>query len=113
MKRVLLISVVLVASVIGAVVGALVTLRFVNDQSPYNSIIERQQNFPVRWTNDSSYHIPAGLNFEIAARLVTPAVVHIRTVYGAGNFSLNPLELLENPHAQSSGSGVIVSDDGY
>jgi len=113
MKRILLISVVLAASVVGAVVGALVTLRFLGDRSSYNSIVERQQNFPVSWRNDSSYHVPAGLNFETAARLVTPAVVHIRTVYGPGNFSLNPLELLNNPHAQSSGSGVIISDDGY
>jgi len=113
MKRIGLISVVLAASVIGAVVGTLVTLRFSDDRSSYNSIVERQQNFPVRWTNDSGYHVPAGLNFETAARLVTPAVVHIRTVYGPGNFSLNPLELLNNPHAQSSGSGVIISDDGY
>lgn len=113
MKRILLISLVLVASVIGAVVGALVTLRYVEDRSSYSSIVERQQNFPVRLTSDSGYRVPAGLNFEVAARLVTPAVVHIRTVYGSGNFSLNPLELLANPHAQSSGSGVIISDDGY
>jgi Do/DeqQ family serine protease len=113
MKKILLISVVLVASAIGAVIGALVTLRFSSDRSAYNSIVERQQSFPVRMASDSSYRVPAGLNFETAARLVTPAVVHIRTVYGPGNFSLNPLELLNNPHAQSSGSGVIITDDGY
>jgi Do/DeqQ family serine protease len=39
--------------------------------------------------------------------------VHIRTSYGPGDFSVNPLELyFENP-ARSSGSGVIISDDGY
>jgi len=113
MKKILLISLVLVASVIGAVIGALVTLRYSENRSSYNSIVERQKNFSVKWFNDSNSHVPAGLNFETAARLVTPAVVHIRTVYGPGNFSLNPLELLNNPHAQSSGSGVIISDDGY
>lgn len=41
------------------------------------------------------------------------AVVHIRTVYGLGNFSLNALDNYLNPHAQSSGSGVVISDDGY
>jgi len=91
----------------------LVTLRYAEDRSSYKSIVDRQQNFPVRLSVDSGYHVPAGLNFENAARLVTPAVVHIRTIYGSGNFSLNPLELLANPHAQSSGSGVIISDDGY
>ncbi len=113
MKRALLILLVLVASVVGAMVGALVTLRYVEDKPFYKSIVAHQQNFPVRLTMDSGYRVPVGLNFEIAARLVTPAVVHIRTVYGPGNFSLNPLELLANPHAQSSGSGVIISDDGY
>ncbi len=113
MKRVLLISLVLVASVVGAVIGSWMSLRYSDNRSLYNSISERQQNFPVRWSNDSMDHVPAGLNFEAAARLVTPAVVHIRTIYGPGNFSLNPLELLNNPHAQSSGSGVIISDDGY
>ncbi len=113
MKKILLISLVFVTSIIGAVIGALVTLRYSDDRASYNSIVERQKNFSVKWSNDSNSHIPAGLNFETAARLVTPAVVHIRTVYGPGNFSLNPLELLNNPHAQSSGSGVIISDDGY
>ncbi len=113
MKRILLILLVLAASVIGAVIGSMLTLRYAADAPAYNSIVERQKNFPVHWSNDSVSRIPVGLNFETAARLVTPAVVHIRTVYGPGNFSLNPLELLANPHSQSSGSGVIISDDGY
>jgi len=109
----LLISTVLLASGIGAVVGSLLTLRYVGETPNYNSIVERQQRFPIRLVNDSLYRAPSGINFEVAARLVTPAVVHIRTVYGPGSFSVNPLELLANPHSQSSGSGVILSDDGY
>src|SRR5436190_1825488 len=105
MKKVWLILIVLTASGVGAVIGALMTLRYFDDRVSYSSIVERQKNFSVKWTNDSSSHVPAGLNFETAARLVTPAVVHIRTAYGPGNFSANPLELLNNPHAQSSGSG--------
>lgn len=109
----MLISTVLLASGIGAVVGSLLTLRYVGETPNYNSIVERQQRFPIRLVNDSLYRAPSGINFEVAARLVTPAVVHIRTVYGPGSFSVNPLELLANPHSQSSGSGVILSDDGY
>jgi Do/DeqQ family serine protease len=53
------------------------------------------------------------MDFRSAARSVTACVVHIRTSYGPGDFSVNPLELyFENP-ARSSGSGVIISDDGY
>jgi serine protease Do len=43
---------------------------------------------------------------------VTSGVVHIRTGYGAGDFSLNPLQNYDQP-IHSSGSGVIISDDGY
>jgi len=52
-------------------------------------------------------------NFEAAARAVTPAVVHINTRYGGGKFSINALDQYLNPHALASGSGVILSDDGY
>lgn len=113
MKRILLIALVLVASVVGAVVGSLFTLRYAAEIPAYNSISEHQMNRPVRWSGDSVSRVPVGLNFEAAAKVVTPAVVHIRTIYGPGSFSLNPLELLSNPHSQSSGSGVIISDDGY
>lgn len=40
-------------------------------------------------------------------------MVHIRTTYGSGEFSLNPLKQYLNPPARSSGSGVILTDDGY
>ncbi len=102
MKKFLLILLVLVTTVSGAIVGALVTLRYLEDKPGYQSIDAHQQALPVRLAMDTAYRVP-GLNFESAARLVTPAVVHIRTVYGPGNFSLNPLELMANPHAQSSG----------
>ena len=62
---------------------------------------------------DSSKKISAGPNFAYAARMITPAVVHISAVYGPGDFSLNPLELGYRQQARSSGSGVIISDDGY
>jgi Do/DeqQ family serine protease len=44
---------------------------------------------------------------------VTPGVVHIRTSFGPGEFSVNPLEFSLEAPARSSGSGVIISDDGY
>jgi Do/DeqQ family serine protease len=44
---------------------------------------------------------------------VIKAVVHVRISMGPGEFSLNPLDHYLNSPARSSGSGVIVSDDGY
>lgn len=114
MKRSLLFLLVLCASLIGAVSGVLMTLYYLESKPSYTSIEQRQNLALANYSRpDSSIKAPAGLNFELAAQQVTPAVVHIRTIYGGGQFSLNALEHYLNPHAQSSGSGVILSDDGY
>ncbi|MEJ0056658.1 MAG: trypsin-like peptidase domain-containing protein [Bacteroidota bacterium] len=112
MGRILTILVVVVAAFIGAVSGVILTLRYVDNTPAYNSIEERQNLSFARTSRDSSKRTSVGPNFEYAAKLITPAVVHVSTVYGAGNFSLNPLELYR-PQTHSSGSGVIISDDGY
>jgi len=99
---------------IGAIGGSLVTLSLVERTVPYQSIEERQNLRLTSYLPDSGKRtIVPGLNFEGAARLVTPAVVHIRATYGSGDFSLNPLEHILNTPTRSSGSGVIISDDGY
>jgi len=114
MKRSLLFLLVLCASLIGAVSGVLMTLYYLESKPSYTSIEQRQNLALANYSRpDSSTKAPASLNFELAAQQVTPAVVHIRTIYGGGQFSLNALEHYLNPHAQSSGSGVILSDDGY
>jgi len=100
---------------IGAVAGSIITLVFVDsDGDSYRSIEERQNLKLVSSAlRDTAHAIPAQLNFQKASTLVIPAVVHIRTNYGRGDFSLNPLDNYFNPPARSSGSGVIISDDGY
>ncbi len=57
-------------------------------------------------------------DFVRASAMVTPAVVHIKTTYEMANSSGNPiLELFGMPQgssvAQGSGSGVLISADGY
>jgi serine protease Do len=114
MKRSLLILIVLViVACLGGVMGSIFTVKYLNvEPSPYNSIDERQRLVFTSNASDTAYNIPQGLNFLAAARKVTAAVVHIRTGYGPGNFSLNPLLEYERP-VHSSGSGVVISDDGY
>ncbi|MCW5911122.1 MAG: trypsin-like peptidase domain-containing protein [Cyclobacteriaceae bacterium] len=114
MKRSLLILLVGCSAFIGAIIGAIFTLKYF-DAGPAYSSIEARQNLKLASFTPDSAHYPGGapINFETAARLVTPAVVHISTIYGGGKFSLNALEQYFNPHAKSSGSGVIISDDGY
>lgn len=112
MKRSLLILLVVCTAFIGAVIGSIFTLRFYDAGTSYNSIEERQNLRFINYAPDSS-NKQAAINFEIAARQVTPAVVHISTRYGGGKFSINALDQYLNPHALASGSGVILSDDGY
>ncbi|MBT1699167.1 trypsin-like peptidase domain-containing protein [Fulvivirgaceae bacterium PWU4] len=114
MKRSLFIFLVLViVACLGGVLGSIFTIRYLDIESaPYNSIDERQQLVLASNTVDTAYKIPEGLDFLDAAKMVTAAVVHIRTGYGPGNFSLNPLLDYDRP-IHSSGSGVIISDDGY
>lgn len=115
MKRSLLILLVACSAFIGAIVGSIFTLNYFDAGPSYNSIEERQNLKLANFSPDSSrYNLPTTpINFEVAANAVTPAVVHIRTIYGGGKFSINALDQYLNPHAVSSGSGVILSDDGY
>jgi serine protease Do len=113
MKRSLLILLVGCTAFIGAIIGSIFTMKFIDVDPTYNSIEARQNLKLANYRVDSSARVPSGLNFEHAARLVTPAVVHISIVFGGGKFSLNAFDSYLNPHAQSSGSGVIISDDGY
>jgi serine protease Do len=113
MRRSLLVLLVIVAAFVGAIIGTLFTLNFIAQEPAYRSIEQRQNVKSVHLSKDTSNRLPAALNFESAAKSVIPAVVHIRTSYGLTGFSLNALDNYLNPHAQSSGSGVIISDDGY
>jgi len=112
-RSVLLIFLAVVIACIGGVVGSILTIRFINEEnSAYNSIDQRQQLVLTANKIDSSFRVPKGLDFLSAAKQVTAGVVHIRTAYGAGDFSLNPLQSYDQP-VHSSGSGVIISDDGF
>lgn len=112
MKRGVFFLLIIIVAFIGAIGGSLVTLSFVERTVSYNSIEDRQKARLTSYSVDSSRRSPV-LNFETAAKIVTPAVVHIRATYGAGDFSVNPLEHYLNTPTRSSGSGVIVSDDGF
>jgi Do/DeqQ family serine protease len=113
MRRGLFFLLIIIVAFIGAIGGSLVTLNLVERTVPYQSIEDRQKLRLTSYLPDSGRRTMPGLNFQTAALMVTPAVVHIRATYGAGDFSLNPLEHYLNAPARSSGSGVIISDDGY
>ena len=114
MKRSILILIVILAACIGGVLGSIFTLRFLDfPNTPYQSIEGRQESVLTGYTPDTSYSVPGGMDFLSTAKKVTPGVVHIRTSFGPGDFSVNPLDLSFEAPSRSSGSGVIISDDGY
>lgn len=91
------------------------------------------ENQPVRFSNydldSSAMIVPEGLNFIYAAKVVTPGVVHIRSTFegssragqGSNQFDEYFRQFFGDPHggqpqqrqSMGSGSGVIISEDGY
>ena len=67
----------------------------------------------------SQFKVPEGLNFVYAAQIVNPAVVHIINKMDAGSQEEDPMnQFFGMPPGSmgpqmSSGSGVIISTDGY
>ncbi len=108
--------IVLSSSALGAIFSAALILSYFesNQGYAYNSISERQKSNVSKTSYiDTITAIPQGLNFVNAATKVTEGVVHIRSVYSSGGSSFNALEGYFRGPAQSSGSGVILSDDGF
>ena len=85
---------------------------------------------PVKFTSNfdtAAITVPEGLNFVYASEVSMPSVVHIRSTYeGSGYSSRNPLDDMfrdyfgdrfrdrsEPRRGRSTGSGVIISEDGY
>ncbi len=86
---------------------------FKNDEDAYHSIQERQSQLgvsPVKVNYESS--VPKELDFTTIADLAINSVVHIQSSYNASIKSNGFYQYKQGP-SQSSGSGVIVSDDGY
>ena len=113
MKRTIFILAIILIAGIGGVLGSIFTIRYLGISNlNYSSIVERQRLVLTGHPTDTIYNTTSHINFLSTANRVVPGVVHIRTGYGPGVFSLNPLQQFERP-VHSSGSGVIISDDGY
>ncbi|WP_422360778.1 Do family serine endopeptidase [Reichenbachiella sp.] len=95
--------------------------------------IIQAESQPVRFSNydldSSAMIVPEGLNFIYAAKVVTPGVVHIRSTFegssragqGSNQFDEYFRQFFGDPQggqpqqrqSMGSGSGVIISEDGY
>ncbi len=120
------------SSILGGVF-ALAGYKFFFHEKQYQSISENQGNYELSnfmsATDTAAVIVPEGLNFIYAANVVTPAVVHIKTMYEAqkGSGQQEDMDQLfhdffgeGSPHGmppggrqEASGSGVILTEDGY
>lgn len=117
-----------VAMLFCSLLGALIALggyTLLNPQEDNFKSFEERQNvrFSSYVADTTAYVVPEGLNFVYAAEVATPGVVHIRSKYTS-----SPTRSQGSPFDQyfreffgergrmpsrSSGSGVIISDNGY
>lgn len=115
----------ILASLIGGMVAILGVSLLQNNQDSSTNFTEKQDTSLVNWLTDDRFVIPEGINFVASAEQVTPAVVHVRSTVtmGSRESGVDPLEEFfgfrsprgEAPPRQgrSSGSGAIISKDGY
>ena len=121
---------VFLASIFGALLALGGFKLFLQDEKALEKF-ESAKN--VRFTNflsdTSNFTVPDGMNFEYAAEQATPGVVHIKSTIGAsseGYAYQNPIEeyfrdffgegaepRYRAQPQKASGSGVIISADGY
>jgi serine protease Do len=127
-----LIIVAFLSSILGGVF-ALAGYKTFFYEKQYQSISENQGSFKLSHfmtsMDTAQLIVPEGLNFIYAANKVTPAVVHIKTMYeapvgssGGGDMDQLFREFFGDgaPHGlnpggkqEASGSGVILTEDGY
>lgn len=120
----------LLASLIGGII-ALAGVSFLAQPQNATSFDEKQQASFVNLLSGEDFTVPDGINFVASAEAVVPAVVHVKSQISYGSrgrgqrdpiqeyFGIPPREDqnrerdLDGPMAMSSGSGVIISPDGY
>ncbi len=116
----------LLAALIGGIV-ALAGVSFMMKPQNAGSFDEKQQASFVNLLAGPDFTIPDGINFVASAQVVTPAVVHVKSQVGYTSRSErdpvqdffgipDPRQDPRGPRGNmpmSSGSGVIISSDGY
>ncbi|MDR7130004.1 Do/DeqQ family serine protease [Algoriphagus sp. 4150] len=117
----------IIASLIGGIV-ALAGVSFLTQPQNATSFDEKQQASFVNLLSGENFTIPDGINFVASAEVVTPAVVHVKSkvgMTGSSRIQRDPLQEFFGIPPQggggqpqrampiSSGSGVIISSDGY
>jgi len=116
---------IVLASLIGGLVAVLGVGFLQTNQDSTTNFTEKQNTSLVNWLSDDKFVIPEGINFVASAAQVTPAVVHVRSTatMSRSQKGVDPMEELfgfRSPRGEatpregkSTGSGAIISEDGY
>ncbi len=115
---------VMLAALIGSVGGIGIYKNYFDSGTTSTHYISAK--LPVQKVNYAGSVPTSAIDFTSAAESTVPAVVHVKTTYEAkggysspffdpfGNFFFgNPQQQQKMPEQQASGSGVIISEDGY
>ena len=119
---------VLVAALVGGFV-AVAGVSFLMRPQNASTFDEKQKSSFVNLLGDKNFTVPDGINFIASAQLVTPAVVHVKSQVSFSPRSRSQRDPFQeffgfpqpesgprDPRQEmpmSSGSGVIISPDGY
>ncbi|MCH6234947.1 trypsin-like peptidase domain-containing protein [Cognataquiflexum rubidum] len=115
---------IILASLIGGVI-ALAGASYLFSPNSATNFTDKQNTSLVNSLSDEKFNVPDGINFVASAAAVTPAVVHVKSSVtvsqsqrGSDPFEeffgfRNPEREMQPREAMSSGSGVIISEDGY
>ncbi|MFD2163396.1 trypsin-like peptidase domain-containing protein [Paradesertivirga mongoliensis] len=111
------IGLILATGLISAV-AAVGGYRYIDNRESESPELLPENNYKVNFANYTETPSPAATEFTQAAAAVTPAVVHIKTTYTGSQSRRNPIEEFfggpgSGTPARASGSGVLVSADGY
>ena len=104
-------AIVLAATIGGIIaIGGYKTLEKTPPQ--YNSIQDRQEQVMKSVSAKYDETVPINLDFTVIAANAINSVVYIRSTYDSKNTTQGPYRYQRGP-VMTSGSGVIISDDGY
>lgn len=102
-------------AVLGAVAGGAIVTVFMKPADVY---VTNPSNYNVLRTTSTGATVVETPDFISASASATPAVVHVKSYYSTSSSEsdryVNPFEYFDNGgRSRSSGSGVIISGDGY
>lgn len=125
MKKIMPITAFVVAIIATSALTSLVVTKNIDLLNPKTNLSEKQTSTPVTFTNFSNNNTAQPTDFTYAAEKSVEAVVHVKTKIDVSNkYSMNidpffdfffgrPSQPKEPQYREGSGSGVIISTDGY